>query len=101
MARRALKDTAKLLGGLGTAYVLSEALGPKVELKDVDPVSAANDPETVKIMQDAERKRKEEAELARLRTEPAISVRKEGGVVSASKRADGMAQRGKTRGKMV
>jgi len=101
MARKALKDTAKLLGGLGTAYVLSEALGPKVEQKYVNQADAANDPETVKIMQDAERKRKEEADLARLRTEPAISVRKEGGVVSASKRADGCAQRGKTRGKMV
>lgn len=101
MARKALKDTAKLLGGLGTAYLLSEALGPKVRPENVNQADAANDPETVKMMQDAERKRKEEADLARLRTEPAISVRKEGGVVSASKRADGCAQRGKTRGKMV
>lgn len=101
MARKALKDTAKLLGGLGTAYVLSEALGPRVRPEDVNQADALADPTTVKMMQDAERKRKEDAALARLQTEPTTSLRKAGGVVSASKRADGCAQRGKTRGKMV
>jgi hypothetical protein len=131
-ALKALKDTTKALGGLGAAYFLSEALGPTVKPQDVDPVSAARDPETVKKMNEkAERDRvqtefdrikgtsinkpfdeadetlqeiiqRNKNEAARRRAEfPPITSRKEGGVVSASKRADGMAQRGKTRGKMV
>ena len=88
-ALKALKDTTKALGGLGAAYFLSEALGPTVKPQDVDPVSAARDPETIKVMQDAERKRQEEAERARLRTAPAINLNKEGGAVKGWGKARG------------
>lgn len=91
MARKVLKDTAKLLGGLGTAYLLSEALGPKVRPEDVDPVDAARDAE----------KRAAETKKYLIAEEGMPLTKKKGGVVSASKRADGCAQRGKTRGKMV
>lgn len=43
MANRALKKTAKVLGGLGAAYVLSDALGPKVRPQDVNEADAAQD----------------------------------------------------------
>lgn len=91
MARKVLKDTAKLLGGLGTAYLLSEALGPRVELKDVNQEDAARDAE----------KRAAETKKHLIAEAGMPLPKKKGGVVSASKRADGMAQRGKTRGKMV
>lgn len=45
MANRALKKTAKVLGGLGAAYVLSDALGPKVRPEDVNEADAAADAE--------------------------------------------------------
>jgi hypothetical protein len=161
-ARKGLKDTAKLLGGLGTAYVLSEALGPKVELKDVNQADAALDAEKraaetkkhliaeagmplvapqVNVAPKSKARSYEDIKadeiLASSRSygqgpieaykrlqkdseegtyaspvkqrgsedfEPAGDLGKyfaKGGVVSASKRADGCAQRGKTRGKMV
>jgi hypothetical protein len=40
MAKKALKKTAKVLGGLGAAYMLTDLLGPKVK---ADPVEAAKD----------------------------------------------------------
>jgi hypothetical protein len=121
MANRALKKTAKVLGGLGAAYVLSDMLGPKVT--GVDPEVEAADRE-------ATRKRVEENRVDRLPAPapapaPAVEAplrsrvvipdfdrdtrdpglfgvgKKKGGAVIASRRADGIAQRGKTRGKMV
>ena len=126
-AIKALKDTTKVLGGLGAAYVLSDMLGPKVT--GVDPKVEAADRE-------ATRKRVEKTRVDRLPApapasavattlepplrsrvvlpkdmEDSIALRdqanrepailKKGGAVKASRRADGIAQRGKTRGKMV
>jgi hypothetical protein len=91
MANRALKKTAKVLGGLGAAYVLSDMLGPKVT--GVDPEVEAADRE-------ATRQRVERNRVDGLPA-PALTSRKKGGAVKASRRADGIAQRGKTRGKMV
>jgi hypothetical protein len=139
MAKKALKKTAKVLGGLGAAYMLTDLLGPKVT---ADPVEAAKDviarnervqrervdrppapaslPEVVaeeppvksrvvvppdlqgnKVSNEKEwedyKNRWDLREQAN--REPAIL--KKGGTVSASRRGDGIAQRGKTRGKMV
>ena len=40
MAKKALKKTANVLGGLGAAYMLTDLLGPRVK---ADPVEAAKD----------------------------------------------------------
>ena len=40
MAKKALKKTANVLGGLGAAYMLADQLGPRVK---ADPVEAARD----------------------------------------------------------
>jgi len=113
MARKSMKNISKVLGGLGAMYALSKrAVGEGVRPEDVN-------------QEDAARGRRElEERIARTRIDrPAAPVksrivepdfdsdtrdpalfgvgRKKGGVVSASRRADGIAQRGKTRGKMV
>ena len=61
MANRALKKTAKVLGGLGAAYVLSDMLGPKVRPEDVNEAEALKDPTTIRMRQDAARFRGEPA----------------------------------------
>jgi len=108
MSRKSTKNYSKLLGGLGAMYALSKLpVGEGVRPEDVNQEDAARD------------KLETEQRLARLRApapaaEPLTSrvvvppdlrgpyavSRKKGGVVSASRRADGIAQRGKTRGKM-
>lgn len=84
MARKALKDAAKLLGGLGAAYLASGYLRPGVQPEDVNPEDAAQD-----------------AIERQQRYDRARVLKKGGSVSSASKRADGCAVRGKTRGKIV
>lgn len=163
MARKVLKDTAKLLGGLGTLYGLSKmSVGDGVRPEDIDPIEAARDAEKraaetkkyliaeagmplvapqVNVAPKSKARSYEDIKadeiLASSRSygrgpieaykrlqkdseegtyaspvkqrgsedfEPAGDLGKyfaKGGVVSASKRADGCAQRGKTRGKMV
>ena len=60
----------------------------------------AQEDEAEKVLKDAEEERvKKAAMLARAST-PATQMKKGGVTSSASKRADGIAQRGKTRGKM-
>jgi len=83
MARKALKDAAKLLGGLGAAYLASGYIRPGVQPEDVVAAEAEDD--------------------AKKRAEKyaAHTLKKGGSVSSASKRADGCAVRGKTRGKIV
>lgn len=63
MANRALKKTAKVLGGLGAAYVLSDALGPKVRPQDVNEADAAADAE--KTRERIERNRAQSALLTK------------------------------------
>jgi hypothetical protein len=97
MAKKALKKTAKVLGGLGAAYMLADQLGPRVE---ADPVEAARD-----VLATHERLQRERVDRPPAPTPeaPPLTSRvvyKKGGAVSASRRADGIAQRGKTRGKM-
>ena len=116
MGKRTLGNISKVLGGLGAAYALSKM-----------PVGEGVRPEDVN-QEDAERGRRELAErIARTRVDrPPVPVQarivvpdflegmrepfKKGGKVSstkvskassASKRADGIAQRGKTRGRIV
>ena len=84
MARKALQDIAKLMGGLGAAYLASGYLRPGVKPEDVNQADAAADAE------------ERAARYARQRV-----MKKGGSVSSASKRADGCAVRGKTRGKIV
>lgn len=92
MARKVLKDTAKLIGGLGTLYGLSKmSVGDGVRPEGIDPIEAARDAA----------KRAAETKKFLIAEENMPLTKKKGGVVSASKRADGCAQRGKTRGKMV
>jgi Ribonuclease G/E len=142
MAKKALKKTSKVLGGLGAAYMLADQLGPRVK---ADPVEAARDvlathervqrervdkppapanlpgvvaeePSvksriTVEPTNADVRKLMEENKKGWQETENRIDLReqanrepailKKGGTVSASRRGDGIAQRGKTRGKMV
>ena len=83
MARKALKDAAKLLGGLGAAYLASGYIRPGVQPEDVVAAEAEDDA------------KKMAAKYA------AHAYKKGGSVSSASKRADGCAVRGKTRGKIV
>jgi len=97
MAKKALKKAANVLGGLGAAYMLADQLGPRVK---ADPVEAARD-----VLATHERVQRERVDSppASTSAEPPLTSRvvyKKGGVVSASRRADGIAQRGKTRGKM-
>jgi hypothetical protein len=145
MVKKALKKTSKVLGGLGAAYILSDALGPKVT--GVDPEVEAADREATRKRVEENRVDRPPApanppaasapepsvrtepseppvmsleEIAKLRAETARGLRerenqidfreqasrepsilKKGGTVSASRRGDGIAQRGKTRGKMV
>jgi len=133
MAKKALKKTSKVLGGLGAAYMLTDLLEPKVT---ADPVEAAKD-----VIARNERVQRERVDRPPAPTpaEPPLTSRvvvppdlqgnrvsnekewedyhnrwdlreqanrepaifKKGGKVSASRRGDGIAQRGKTRGKMV
>jgi hypothetical protein len=73
-------------------YALSKLpVGEGVRPEDVNEADAALD---------AERRAKESERYLIAPANTALPSKK-GGVVSASKRADGCAQRGKTRGKMV
>ena len=97
MAKKALKKAANVLGGLGAAYMLTDLLEPKVK---ADPVEAARD-----VLATHERVQRERVDRPPAPTPaepPPVQSRvmKKGGAVSASRRADGIAQRGKTRGKM-
>ena len=52
-------------------------------------------------MDDREEKKRKEAMLAAKDKKPTTAMKKGGSVSSASKRADGIAKKGKTRGRMV
>jgi hypothetical protein len=52
-------------------------------------------------MDDREEKKRNEAMLAAKDKKPATAMKNGGSVSSASKRADGICKKGKTRGKMV
>jgi hypothetical protein len=149
MAKKALKKTAKVLGGLGAAYLASGYIRPGVQPEDVNAEDAAKDemdrqdriartrvdkpaapvvynprpslyadaaapavepPVKSRVVvppdlqSDGFSKSMRELEnrldlREQANREPAIL--KKGGAVSASRRGDGVAQRGKTRGKMV
>jgi hypothetical protein len=88
-------DTGKGMGGAGTRYDRSKNPGPLTP----ERVEAADAP----VRRAEERLRKEaEAELKAKREGKRIpKYYKKGGMVSASKRADGIAIRGKTKGRMV
>jgi hypothetical protein len=93
MSRKSTKNYSKLLGGLGAMYALSKLpVGEGVRPEDVNQEDAAADRE-------ATRQRVERNRVDGLPA-PALTSRKKGGAVKASRRADGIAQRGKTRGKM-
>jgi hypothetical protein len=84
------KTTAKAAGATGAAgatYIVGEGMSPS----QTGPVS-----EAIRKMHQAERRNREEAEKEPVK-------KKAGGMVksSASKRADGIAIRGKTKGRMV
>jgi hypothetical protein len=117
--KKKLGKAAKVLGGLGAAYLASGYIRPGVQPEDVNQKDAA------------EYQRDLEQRLAQLRApapvpepapatpaarvqpripdidfsqgerDPELFGKKKGGAVSASRRGDGIAQRGKTRGKMV
>lgn len=171
-AIKALKDTTKVLGGLGAAYVLSDMLGPKVTGVDPKVEAAAlearkkegekylaNKPPApapasaaaatvdaplesrvkipINLLGHSIEEIRNDETMAKGRTYGQLPINaykrlqkhseegryaspekergaedfvpagdlgqflKKGGVVKASRRADGIAQRGKTRGKMV
>ena len=90
MSRKSTKNYSKLLGGLGAMYALSKLpVGEGVSPADVNPEDALADPTTVKMMQDAERKRKEDAALARMRGESSVSFNKKGGAIKGWGKARG------------
>ena len=92
-------DTAGGAAGLGVvvgmpAYMLGKSRGKASTKKDEDTKSGiALDAENIK--KDQQLKKEYEA------YEKSKGMKKGGSVSSASKRADGIAQRGKTRGKIV
>lgn len=131
MAKKVLKKTSKVLGGLGAAYMLTDLLEPKVT---ADPVEAAKDvlarnervqrervdrpPAPARLSEvgakepppnsqvvlppDSQGNRvSNEKEWEDYHKQLDLRFLKKGGKVSASRRGDGIAQRGKTRGKMV
>ena len=89
--KKKLVKAAKVLGGLGAAYVAHELANPTTI--DLGPPLRRDDGAAPAPV------------AASYRTSPyglyPEDTFKKGGVVSASRRADGIAQRGKTRGKMV
>jgi hypothetical protein len=133
MAKKALKKTAKVLGGLGAAYLASGYIRPGVQPEDVNAEDAAKDEMDRQDRIARTRVDKPAAPVvynprpslyadaaapaveAPLRSRVVIPDfdsdtrdpglfgvgKKKGGAVSASRRGDGVAQRGKTRGKMV
>ena len=88
-------DTGKGFGGAGTRYDRSKNPGPltpeRVEAADA-PVRRAEE----RLRKEAEEELKAKREGRRI-----PKYYKKGGMVSASKRADGIAIRGKTRGRIV
>jgi hypothetical protein len=139
MAKKALKKIAKVLGGLGAAYLASGYIRPGVQPEDVNAEDAAKDEmdrqdriartrvdkpaapvvynPRPSLYADAAAPAVEAPLRSRVvipddlgrsasyRTSPyglyPEDTFKKGGAVSASRRGDGVAQRGKTRGKMV
>jgi hypothetical protein len=164
MTKKALKKTAKVLGGLGAAYLASGYIRPGVQPEDVNKEDAAADAAATRARVEANRvdkrpapesvdkrpapepvqprnkykdiaadefmagsrsygqgpanayKRLQEASASGAYASPVLNrgesgdripagdlgqFYKKGGTVSASRRGDGIAQRGKTRGKMV
>jgi hypothetical protein len=173
MTKKTLKKTAKVLGGLGAAYLASGYIRPGVQPEDVNKEDAAADAAATRARVEANRvdkrpapesvdkrpapesvdkrpapepvqprnkykdiaadefmagsrsygqgpanayKRLQEASASGAYASPVLNrgesgnripagdlgqFLKKGGVVSASRRGDGVAQRGKTRGKMV
>jgi hypothetical protein len=86
-------DTGRGFGGAGTKY--DRNTGPSI-FKDAEAAIAP-------VRRAEERIRREiaEEEEAKKQGKPKRKVYKAGGSVSVSKRADGCAKRGKTRGRMV
>lgn len=125
MARKKLGKAAKVLGGLGAAYIASGHIRPGVQPDEVEPpgeqirmrkkeapVEESVAPRAY-VPDIAEHYVPGDTSLSRVRI-PLSGLEnyksdavypedtfKKGGSVSASRRADGVAQRGKTRGKMV
>jgi hypothetical protein len=96
MSRKSTKNYSKLLGGLGAMYALSKLpVGEGVRPEDVNQEDAAADREATRKRIEAPRVDSRPVSEA---APPLTSrvVYKKGGVT----RADGIAQRGKTRGKM-
>ena len=82
MSRKSTKNYSKLLGGLGAMYALSKLpVGEGVRPEDVNEADALKDPTTIRMRQDAERKRQEEAAIARMRGESSVSLNKKCGAV--------------------
>jgi hypothetical protein len=122
--KKKLGNAAKVLGGLGAAYLASGYIRPGVQPEDVSAEDAAADAAATRARVEANRVDKRSAPepepapaTPAARLQPRVEDvdffqgerdpglfgvgKKKGGVVSASRRADGIAQRGKTRGKMV
>lgn len=90
MSRKSTKNYSKLLGGLGAVYALSKLpYGEGVRPGDVNEAEALADPTTIRMRQDAERKRQEEAAIARMRGESSVSLNKKGGAVKGWGKARG------------
>ena len=90
MSRKSTKNYSKLLGGLGAMYALSKLpVGEGVRPEDVNEAQALADPTTIRMRQDAERKRQEEAAIARMRGESSVSLNKKGGAVKGWGKARG------------
>ena len=90
MSRKSTKNYSKLLGGLGAMYALSKLpYGEGVRPEDVNQAEALADSTTIRMRQDAERKRQEEAAIARMRGASSVSLNKKGGAVKGWGKARG------------
>lgn len=63
--------------------------------------NSAQESDAAKVLADAEKDRQEKAALLARASAPATKMKKGGVILSASKRADGIATKGKTRGRIV
>ena len=110
--KKKLVKAAKVLGGLGAAYVANEFANPTtidlgLPLRRDEEAAPASPPEVVvpaaPAVEAPLRSRVVIPDFDRDTRDPGLFGvgKKKGGAVSASRRGDGVAQRGKTRGKMV
>ena len=112
--KRKLVNAAKVLGGLGAAYVAHDLAKPATVNLGVDRRGVEEEDEPSLFAKPSSvpaapapaapvKARIVEPDFDSDTRDPGLFGvgRKKGGVISASRRADGIAQRGKTRGKMV